>query len=131
MYQVHSIPTPYNDALQLGADDHAQTGRLLRMRGWPVGRGDQDKNIKGAEGDGRQELGNEHGSGPPDWGWGATVDLRNASKAGDPAKYEVTVLVMCKPDDTAHGRGRNAPPVPMVSIVQAAFKSFAVCRAYG
>lgn len=103
------------------------------MRGWPVGRGDQDKNFKGTEGKGRQEeLVNEHGSSQPDWGWGATVDLRNASKAGDPAKYEVTVLVMCKPDGTAHGRGRqNAPPVPMVSSVQAAVTSPAVCRSYG
>lgn len=95
------------------------------MRGWPVGRGDQDNKLQGTGGDGHQaELFSGHGkSSQPDWGWGATVDLHKkvASKAGDSAKYEVAVLVMCKPADSARGRGeQDAPPTPMVSGVQAA-----------
>lgn len=110
----------YNDDIRRGANNQVQTGRLLRMRGYPVGRGDQNSKVSGEGGDGRQEeLLSGHGnSSRPDWGWGATVDLRNTSKTGDPAKYEVTVLVMCKPDDSAHGRRQqDAPPTPMVSGV--------------
>ncbi|CAM9166887.1 unnamed protein product [Scytosiphon promiscuus] len=95
---------------------YIQTGRLLRMRGWPVGHGDPGSTSQAKGGDGQKEdhpSGHESG-GELDWGWGATVDLQKkpASKAGDVAKYEVAVLVMCKPEDGARGK-EFVPPMPM------------------
>lgn len=86
------------------------------MRGWPPGRGDQDNQSH----DGRHpELSTGRGKGTkPDWGWGATVEMKKkpASKAGDSDMYEVAVLVMCKPEDTARGKGQQiVAPTPMVS----------------
>lgn len=92
-----------------------QTGRLLRMKGWPVRRQDNQSH------DGRHPgLSAENGkSTKPDWGWGATVELKKNAKAGDSDLYEVAVLVMCKPEDMVHGRGQqNVAPTPMVSCAQ-------------
>lgn len=95
------------------------------MRGLPVGRGDQGQKQEVAGGDGQYadlSHGQDTGS-QPDWGWGATVDLHKkaATKTGDPAKYEVSVLVMCKPEDSAHGGGQHdSSPAPMANGVQVA-----------
>ncbi|CAM9535807.1 unnamed protein product, partial [Hapterophycus canaliculatus] len=95
---------------------YIQTGRLLRMRGWPVGHGDQGNKPQASGVDGQKgdlQSGHEN-SGELDWGWGAIVDLQRkpASKAGDPAKFEVAVLVMCKPEDGKRGK-EYLPPAPM------------------
>lgn len=85
------------------------------MRGWPGGLGEAE-----IGGDGRQarRSSGRDKSSQPDWGWGATVEMvkKASSKAGGPDWYEVTVLVMCKPEDSANGkRQRDSPPTPMVS----------------
>ncbi len=88
------------------------------MIGCPPGRGDQDNQSHDG---GHPELSTGHGKvTKPDWGWGATVELKKkpASKAGDSDMYEVAVLVMCKPEDKARGRGQGqqtVAPTPMVS----------------
>ncbi|CAM9199818.1 unnamed protein product [Ectocarpus sp. 4 AP-2014] len=93
---------------------YIQAGRLVRIRGWPARHGDQDNKPDGREANGHQaELSPDD---QPDWGWGATVDLNKkaSSKAGDPAKYEVGVLVKCKPEGSARRGGQHIyPPTPM------------------
>lgn len=82
-----------------------------------MGHGDQGKKSLANGGDEQKgDLPSGHESGGElDWGWGATVDLQKkpASKAGDPVKYEVAVLVMCKPEDGARGK-EYIPPTPQV-----------------
>lgn len=98
------------------APQQPQAGRLVRIRGWPARHGDQDNKPHGREGNEHQaELSPDS---QLDWGWGVTVDLNKkaSSKAGDPAKYEVGVLVKCKPEESARRGGQNIhPPTPMVS----------------
>lgn len=82
------------------------------MRGQPIWWGDQSNQPQG--------VGNG-GEGQPDWGWGATVDMakKASSKAGDPDWYEVTVLLMCKPEDIVNGkRQRDTMPTPMVGHIR-------------
>ncbi|CAM9227349.1 unnamed protein product [Ascophyllum nodosum] len=90
---------------------YIQVGRLLRIRGSSIRRGEADD---GDDGDdqhkGRtdeRDSGDTHAT--PDWGWGATVDLHKkaASTPGESNKYEVSVLVLCskesKPKDGHQG----------------------------
>eukprot|EP00752_Nemacystus_decipiens_P013490 g11949.t1 len=99
---------------------YIQAGRLLRMRGWPLGWGDQGTQPQGVGGggDGRQgqlSSGRDTSS-QPDWGWGATVEMikKASSKAGGHDWYELTVLVMCKPEGSANGERRQGSlPTPM------------------
>lgn len=99
------------------ATQQPQAGRLVRIRGWPARHGDQDNKPDGREANGHQaELSPDN---QPEWGWGATVDLNKkaSSKAGDLAKYEVGVLVECKPKESARRGGQHIyPPTPMVSV---------------
>lgn len=96
------------------------------MKGWPLGwggQGNQPQGVGGSGGDGRQaqlSSGRDKSS-QPDWGWGATVEMRRkaSSKAGDPDWHEVAVLVMCKPEDSANGKGQQRPsPTPMVGGIR-------------
>ncbi|CAM9636261.1 unnamed protein product [Ectocarpus sp. 13 AM-2016] len=93
---------------------YIQAGRLVRIRGSPARHGDQNNKQDGREANGHQaELSPDN---QPDWGWGATVDLNKkaSSKAGDPVKYEVGVLVKCKPEESARRGGQHIyPPTPM------------------
>lgn len=63
-----------------------------------------------------------------DWGWGAVVNLhkRAASKAGELAKYEVEVLVMCKVGDHHQGEQRIEPPTPTVNGGQVVVLAYCV-----
>lgn len=97
------------------------------MRGTPVGQGGDQGKLKEAKRDDTREA--ELSSGPGasdgqlDWGWGATVDLHKkvASKAGEPAKYELSVLVMCKKEDSQRGAGQpDASPTPTTNGIQVA-----------
>lgn len=104
-----------------------QAGRLLRMRGAPVGHGGDQGKLKEAKGDDAHEVKLSSGPGASggqlDWGWGATVDLHKkvASKAGEPAKYELSVLVMCKKEDSKRASGQPDPsPTPTANGVQVA-----------
>ena len=86
------------------------------MRGWPLGWGDQ-----------RQLASGRDKSSQPDWGWGATVEMvkKASSKAGGHDWYEVTVLVMCKPEDSANGeRQQESLPTPMVRDIRLDCASF-------
>ncbi|CAM9550611.1 unnamed protein product [Laminaria digitata] len=104
---------------------YIKAGRLLRMRGAPVGQGADQGKPKEAKGDDAHEAENSSGPGASggqlDWGWGATVDLHKkvASKAGEPAKYELSVLVMCKKEDSKRGSGQpGASPTPTANGIQ-------------
>lgn len=97
------------------------------MRGAPVGQGGDQAKLTEAKGDDAREpelsSGPGAGGGQLDWGWGATVDLHKkvASKAGEPAKYELSVLVMCKKEDSKRGPGQpDAPPKPTANGIQVA-----------
>lgn len=95
-------------------------GRLLQLRGSPERQavGEEKNESIGHE----TEFSGWQGSrDEADWRWGATVDLHKkaASKAGGPAKYEVSVLVMCKTSGTSHESGqRDAPPMLTANGVQ-------------
>lgn len=86
-----------------------QVGRLLRIKGQPVGRGlldgahDEDGVNRGTKSDMTTD--------DPDWGWGAVVNMHKKppKKSGEPANYEVEVLVMCEATDKAQGTGWKEP----------------------
>lgn len=86
------------------------------MKGRPVQRGRAQDNSDAAKDAGQavdttEQDTNDH----LDWGWGAVVNLhkRAASKAGELAKYEVEVLVMCKAEDNLQGGEQHIePPAP-------------------
>lgn len=81
------------------------------MRGWPLGWGDHGNQPQ------RQLSSRRDKSSQPEWGWGATVEMakKAPNKAGGPDLYEVTLLVMCKPQDSANGeRRQDSVPTPMV-----------------
>lgn len=94
---------------------YLQGGRLLRLKGSPISRRRVQDGSDAAKDGGQpidataQEKGDDL-----DWGWGAVVNLhkRAASKAGELAKYEVEVLVMCKVGDHHQGEQRIEPPTP-------------------
>lgn len=95
------------------------------MRGAPVGPGGDQAKAKEAKGDDAQtEVSGGPGdsSGQADWGWGATVDLHKkaASKAGEPAKYELSVLVMCKKDGKRGPGQLDVAPKPTANGIQVA-----------
>lgn len=96
------------------------------MRGAPVGPGGDQAKAKEAKGDDAQtevSRGPGDSNGQADWGWGATVDLHKkaASKAGEPAKYELSVLVMCKKEDSKRGPGQlDVAPKPTANGIQVA-----------
>lgn len=93
----------------------------MRMRGWPVERGDQGNQPQGVgsgvDGLQRQLSSGRDRSSQLDWGWGAVVEMvkKASSKAGGHDWYEVTVLAMCKPEASANGeRQQDSLPTPVV-----------------
>lgn len=113
---------------------------MLRIQGWPIGRGPRDAVDEDSKGHTKDvdchSTGHSNGrdtNAPPDWGWGATVDLRKkaSSKPGEPAMYEVSVLVMCnklktRPEDggdkSRNGEVQEVIPTPMLNGIQVVFR---------
>lgn len=85
-----------------------QPGRLLRLRGTPGHGAAQDtlSTTKDPDQPTSQDTNDKL-----DWGWGVVVNLhkRAASKAGELAKYQVDVLVMCEQQDSPQ---EVRPPTP-------------------
>lgn len=82
------------------------------MKGWPIRRGGGQGRQQGAAEDEDHEgeaPSAQATRGQPDWGWGAAVDMRKTAptKAGEPIKYELEVLVMCEKEDRAQGKEKQ------------------------
>lgn len=95
------------------------------MQGSPARHGGQENSDEGKKGEGCEAevaiSSLQTADGQLDWGWGAVVNLHKkaSNKTGEPTKYEVEVLLMCKADAETQGKGQpRGPPAPTTNGVQ-------------
>lgn len=91
------------------------------MKGLPVGFGTAARSEGSQDQDSTAENATADSSGDElDWGWGAVVNLHKkpAKKTGEPATYEVEVLVMCKAEGGEQEAAQSKRPTPTANGVQ-------------